>query len=314
MGYEPEGLIGHQVQEFIHPEDLDVSVPFVQKLLLGEISSFTVERRYLANGGRAFWAQATTAAIYGADGKLAFGLGVLEDIDERKRAQEAVERERKTLWHMLRSSDHERQLIAYDIHDGLAQQLAAATMQFQTYTHLREHEPENAKTAYDAGVQMVRQAHFEARRLISGVRPPILDESGIVAALAHLVHDQQLVGGPSIEFQSDVAFGRLEAVLENAIYRIGQEALSNSCQHSQSPRVRVSLRQQGESVHLEVRDWGIGFVPNSVDESRFGLEGMRERTRLLGGQMTIESELGEGTQIRVVLPLVRAAEQRGRSE
>ena len=71
---------------------------------------------------------------------------------------EALRRETLHLQLSLEASDRDRQMIAYEIHDGLAQQLAAASMQFQTYTHLREHEPENAKTAYDAGVQLVRQA------------------------------------------------------------------------------------------------------------------------------------------------------------
>lgn len=223
---------------------------------------------------------------------------------ERKRAQEAVDRERRTLWHMLRSSDHERQLIAYDIHDGLAQQLAAAAMQFEACEHLKDSSPENAKTAYDAGVRMVRQAHIEARRLISGVRPPILDQLGIVAALAQLAQDQQTAGGPKIEFQSNVRFARLESVLESAIYRIAQESLANACRHSQSPRISLSLIQEGDSVQLEVRDWGVGFDPDSVNADHFGLEGIRERARLLGGEAAIASRPGKGTRIRVVLPLV----------
>lgn len=307
-GYEPEELIGKTVDAFMHPEDRDVSAPYVEKLMRGEISSFTVERRYLAKGGRPFWAQATTAMIQGADGGLAFGLGVIENIDDRKRAQAALEREHNTLWHMLRSSDHERQLIAYDIHDGLAQQLAAAAMQLQTYGYLKDRDGGGAKTAFEAGTQMLQQAHSEARRLISGVRPPILDEAGIVAALAHLAHEEQAIEGPSIEFQSDVEFRRLEPVLENAVYRIAQEALGNSCQHSGSPRVRLALIQEEEEIRLEVQDWGIGFDLAGVDENRFGLRGIRERARLLGGEATIQSEANGGTFVEVRLPLVRAKE------
>jgi PAS domain S-box-containing protein len=428
-GYIPEELIGRHVQEFQHPEDRDLSLPLVKKLFAGEIPSFTVERRYVAKGGRVFWAQATTAAARNPDGTPAFALGVIEDITQRKQAeealrqrhaelqtiydgtiegilitdietrrflrvnssfcrmlgyseeelltksipdihppeeapddlrrfqaaadgrcsinenrpvlrkdgsifyaditgnrilyegrpcllalfrditerreaQEALKRERRTLEHLLRASDHERQLIAYDIHDGLAQQLAAAVMQFQTYEHLKQHHPESAKTAYDAGVQMLRQAHFEARRLISGVRPPILDESGIAAAIAHLVHEYRALPGPEVELNSQVSFDRLPSVLENAIYRIAQEALANACRHSRSQKVRVSLAQEQHQVRLEVQDWGFGFDPKSVGEDRFGLEGIRERTRLLGGQMEIESQPTKGTLIRVVLPLV----------
>ena len=87
-------------------------------------------------------------------------------------------KEHRTLRHLLQSSDHERQLIAYEIHDGLAQQLAGAIMQFQTFNHLKDKKPKMAAKAYEAGMTMLRQGHVEARRLIAGVRPPILDEAG----------------------------------------------------------------------------------------------------------------------------------------
>lgn len=231
-------------------------------------------------------------------------ISFIHDVTERRNAQAALEREQLTLRHLLQSSDHERQLIAYEIHDGLAQQLAAAIMQFQTYEHLKDRHPANAKTAYDAGVQMLRQAHFEARRLISGVRPPILDESGIAAAIAHLVHDQKTPRGPQIEYHSRVAFHRLTSILENAIYRIAQEALTNACKHSRSEKVRVSLTQGNDLVCLEVRDWGIGFDVNAIGEERFGIEGIKERVRLLGGRLSLESKAGEGTCLRATLPIL----------
>jgi PAS domain S-box-containing protein len=226
------------------------------------------------------------------------------EVQERRRAEEALQRERQTLFHLLQASDHERQLIAYDIHDGLAQQLAAAIMQLQSCQHLKDRQPAEAKTAFDAGVQMVSSAHAEARRLTSGVRPPILDESGLVAAVAHLVHDQRAVNSMRIEYQSAVEAGRLAPILENAVYRIAQEALANACNHSQSKKVCIALVQDGQRLRLEVQDWGIGFDPHAVGENRFGLEGIKERARLLGGELTIDSQPGKGTLIRVAVPIL----------
>ncbi len=225
------------------------------------------------------------------------------DVTERKRAQEALQRQHRTLKHMLRASDHERQLIAYDIHDGLAQQLAGAIMQFQVYNHLMNSRPEEAQRAYDGGVTLLRQAHFEARRLISGVRPPILDESGVLAAIAHLANEHALQGGPQITFRSNVKFRRLAPVEENAIYRIVQEGLANAAKHSKSNMVRITLRQRGQRVCLEIQDWGVGFDLKTVRRNRFGLAGVRERARLLGGKCRIESKPGQGTRIVVELPL-----------
>ena len=240
-------------------------------------------------------------------GKITGWFGSVTDIDDQKQCEEELQKahdeleqrvkertaelvkEHRNLKHLLQSSDHERQLIAYEIHDGLAQQLAGAIMQFQTFDHLKETKPKQAAKAYDAGMTMLRQGHFEARRLIAGVRPPILDEEGVVAAVGHLVNEQIRLKGPKIEYRSRVDFDRLDPTLENAIYRIAQEALTNACQHSKSEKVRVSLVQREDRVRIEIRDWGIGFDPRAVPKNHFGLEGIRQRARLLGGKCSIRS-------------------------
>ena len=213
-------------------------------------------------------------------------------------------KERQSLWNMLQASDHERQIISYEIHDGLAQYLAAAGMQFQAYDSLRENLPNEAEKAYATAVELVRQAHAESRRLINEVRPPVIDEIGLETAISHLVHEQRKRGGPKIECHSDVQFGRLLPILENALYRITQEALTNACKHSKSKKVTVTMTQEGPDVRLEVRDWGIGFDPQSGKEGRFGLEGIRQRVRLLGGRLAIESRPDSGTLVQVVAPIV----------
>ena len=152
---------------------------------------------------------------------------------------------------------------------------------------------------------MLRQGLFEARRLISGVRPPILDESGVVPAIAHLIDEVSCQKGPQIEYHTKVEFDRLAPILENAIYRIGQEALTNACKYSQSPKVRVGLRQHGDRLRMEIRDWGIGFEPENVKDGCYGLEGIRQRVRLLGGKCSVRTAPGEGARIIVELPLVR---------
>jgi len=231
-------------------------------------------------------------------------IGFFRDVTDRKQAEEALERERQSLWRMLQSSDHERQIISYDIHDGLAQYLAAATMQFQACNSLRESHPDEAKKAYETAVELVRQAHGESRRLISEVRPPVIDENGLEMAVSHLVHEYRRRGGPQIECRSDVQFGRLPSILENSLYRIAQEALTNACKHSKSKKVTVTMTQEGQDVRLEMQDWGIGFDPDSVGPGHFGLEGIRQRVRLLGGRLTIESTPGSGTLVQVVVPIL----------
>ncbi len=231
-------------------------------------------------------------------------MGIFRDITERRQAEEVLERERQSLWRMLQASDHERQTISYEIHDGLAQYLAAAGMQFQAHDTLKENSPDKAKKAYETAVELVRQAHSESRRLISEVRHPVINESGLETAISHLVHEERRHGGPTIKFDSEVQFKRLPSILENAIYRIAQEALTNACKHSKSKNVKVTLAQEGKELRLEVRDWGIGFNQETIGKGHFGVEGIRQRVRLLGGRLTIESKPGSGTLVQVVVPIL----------
>jgi PAS domain S-box-containing protein len=234
---------------------------------------------------------------------------VFNDITERKRVEEALAREHRTLKHLLQSSDHERQLIAYEIHDGLAQHVAGALMQFQTFRAMQTAKPRLAKKAFAAGLTMLHEAHYEARRLIAGVRPPILDESGVVDAVAHLVHERSRLKKPVIKYRSEVSFDRLAPAVENAVYRIVQEGLTNACKHSKSPRVRVSFTQRGDRLRISIRDWGIGFDATSVPQGHFGLEGIRQRTRLLGGRCRIKSSAAKGTAVVVELPIIERTPQ-----
>ena len=205
---ESDELVGRSVFDFVVPEDrprLAANMANVVQVGL----RFSTEYTALRQDGGTVPTEASSAAIRDACGRPRAMMAVIRDVTERKKAADALQREHRTLRHLLQSSDHERQLIAYEIHDGLAQQLAGAIMQFQIFDHLKDIQPKEAGKAYAAGMTMLQQSHFEARRLISGVRPPILDEAGVVAAVAHLVNERRQRHGPKIEFHSRVEFDRL---------------------------------------------------------------------------------------------------------
>jgi PAS domain S-box-containing protein len=300
---DSQELVGRRVFDYVIESDRKRLADNIPNLVAAGVSGST-EYTAIRHDGTTVPVEASSVAIRDAGGQAKAVMAVIRDITKRKQAQEALERERQSLWRMLQASDHERRVISYEIHDGLAQYLAAATMQFQSHDALREHSPEEAQKAYQTAVELVRQAHSESRRLISEVRPPVIDEIGLETAISHLVHEQRRRGGPKIKFDSDVQFGRLPSIMENALYRIAQEALTNACKHSKSKKVIVTMGQEGDDVRLEVRDWGVGFNPQSVERGHFGLEGIRQRVRLLGGRLAIESTPGSGTLVQVVVPLV----------
>jgi PAS domain S-box-containing protein len=229
---------------------------------------------------------------------------VVRDISERKKVEKAVVRERTTLRRLLESSDRDRKLTAYEIHDGFTQHIVSAKMQLEAASQLMNENPEAATQACERSLELLTFGISEARRLISGLRPPILDEAGVVAAIEHLIDDPGMQEGPEISLIFKATFGRLEPLLENAIFRVVQESVTNARRYSQSSKVQVRLTHQDSHLCIEVQDWGIGFDPDDVAEASFGIRGIKERARLLGGWATIDSTPGKGTLVRVELPLV----------
>lgn len=231
-------------------------------------------------------------------------LGLVRDITERKAAMEALQREQEALRKLLAADDRERQLIAYDIHDGLTQFLVAASMNFEAYEGRLASDGEEAESAYQIGRRLLQEGISEARRLSGSLRPPTIDERGLVAALADYFQEARYYGGLEFEFLHDIQFERLAPFLENAVVRMVQEGVTNARRHSKSKLVRVQLLQRGDRLQLEIRDWGVGFQLTEVKSGSFGLEGLRARARLLGGSVTIDSEPGRGTGIRADLPVL----------
>ncbi|MFM8734900.1 MAG: sensor histidine kinase [Pirellulales bacterium] len=204
---------------------------------------------------------------------------------------------------LIEVQERERQLVSYEIHDGLAQYLAGAAMQLEALLHeQRDHASPLLLTA----LRLVRAAADESRRLIGGLRPPALDELGIVDAIESLVADAR-VEIPGIEFVHDLPGDRLPPDLETTIFRVVQESLSNARKHSGARAALVRLSREGDAVRVLVRDEGRGFKPDKVPTDRFGLEGIRQRCRLAGAEPRIESAPGRGTTIEVVLPIPAGA-------
>jgi len=226
---------------------------------------------------------------------------ITRDVTDRNRVESALRRERESLRRQLDLQERDRQLTAYEIHDGLAQEMTGALMHLEAFQHQMPQSAEHAE--FDRGLGLLRQAVNETRRLISGLRPPVLDELGIVAAIDYLINE---VRGdlPQIEFIHRTRFDRLSPPLESAIFRIVQEALTNIRRHSGSGKATIELFEHGAWLRLRVRDWGRGFVPQSVNGGHFGLQGIRQRARLLGTSAVIDSAPGKGTSIVVDFPLL----------
>jgi signal transduction histidine kinase len=218
----------------------------------------------------------------------------------------------EVLQDLLDIQEQDRRLVAYEIHDGLAQQLTGTLYSFQIFQQLRTRSPEEAEKAFKRGMELLTESLAETRRLINGLRPPILDEHGIVDAIDYLVCETAKLGGLTIEFEADFPRVRLAYNLENTLFRIAQESLTNIRKHSQSERAEVVLRRENDCVLLRIHDWGIGFDPQQVASDRFGLRSIRDRAALLGGRAEIKSASGDGTEIVAELPYQERGDLEGK--
>ena len=237
--------------------------------------------------------------IKDASGRITGVGGISIDVTERRKAMDSLAAEQEMLQHTIEFQDHERQLVAYEIHDGLVQYATGALMQLEGIQD--QVKSEALAQQIETVVDILRKTVDEGRRIISGIHTTVLDDCGVVAAVQELIDDEERAH-VQVEFVKDESLGRMAPKIEEALYRITQEALTNFYKHSQSNKVRIELSRRGDRVHLEVRDWGVGFTPPANAKGVHGLRGMTERARIAGGQCTIENARGDGTQVVVDLP------------
>jgi signal transduction histidine kinase len=198
--------------------------------------------------------------------------------------------------------------IACEIHDGFMQDAIAAKMLLDTVLQAGQLPEGENRAKVQRAADLLEKAIREARRLVGGRPLPALGERGMAAAIEALIEDLP-TDSPAVRFATDVRHERWNPAMEAAVYRIVQEALHNVRRHSRAERAEIRLLRAGEGLRLEIEDWGIGFDPANVNEERFGLQGIRQRARLMQGRATIESAPGKGTRIAVDMPASRAPEQ-----
>lgn len=196
--------------------------------------------------------------------------------------------------------EQERARLAGELHDGVAQRIAALSFHLSAAQEALPDGPEAA----EAGAQLRRAAELvdltaaETRSAVRALRPPLLDDLGLAASLHALARD---VAG--VEVDVSVEPLPLTPVQETALYRITQEALHNVVKHAGARRVWVRLWRDGETAVLEVKDDGFGVLPQAPGAVTHGLTSMRDRACLIGADLDLTGRAGQGTTVRVAVPL-----------
>jgi two-component system, NarL family, sensor histidine kinase UhpB len=202
----------------------------------------------------------------------------------------------------MNAEEKERKRIARELHDDTAQYLAALLIRLRL---LKSTNQEARDAAIDEFRMEIGEALERIRRFARGLRPPALDELGLVPALESHVRGLAESVGVTIRVEAEPLEGLLTRQAELALYRITQEAISNAIRHASPSRVTVRIERQPRAVTLTVEDDGEGFAVDEMSSSEdrgLGLFGMQERAAYVGGQVVIRSEPGRGTEVRAVIP------------
>ena len=203
----------------------------------------------------------------------------------------------------LRASEEERKRIARELHDDTAQRLA--TLILRTRSIAEEEDPEARMALFESVREEIVDAADGVQRMSRGLRPPELEELGLALAVQAHVRSVQEVGHLEVEAAIGLVDPFLDIPSKLVVYRVLQEALVNVRKHAESPRAWLTLERRSDVIFGEVRDEGRGFDPAEVEERSdgLGLLGMHERAQTVGGQVDVQSSPGEGTRVRISVPV-----------
>ena len=253
--------------------------------ILGALDPTSGADRFTAEDSRVLEAFASSGAT-----AVATGRNVAEE-----RARRGIE-----------ASEAERRRWARELHDETLQDMASLKMILSTARRSDDHT--KVDRILDQAIEQLTLGISSLRQLITDLRPPILDEAGVQPALEHLVERLSLISDLDVRMNVDLAYDsgrrsfRLAPIVEDALYRVVQEALSNVVKHAGATTVDVSIVETDDRIDIRIADDGVG-IGDQHNTSGFGLMGMQERIELIGGSIAIDSSASGGTGIRASVPV-----------
>jgi PAS domain S-box-containing protein len=336
IGYTAEELKDIDPRSLALPEDRDMDRELFKELIEGQRNSYVMERRYLHKDGRVFWARIHYSLVRDLDGIPDYLIGIIEDIDDQRRAterlaeqeadylltlqQHVLERtqelekanqrlkqeieERRIIEEQLakKAADEavtaERTRLARDLHDAVTQTLFSASLTAEVLPDLWEMDVEEAKSSTEELRQLTRGALAEMRTLLLELRPATLTQTRLSDLIRQLC--EAFIGRSRLPIVLKIQGERsLPPEVQVACYRIAQESLNNVFKYARATQVQVDLFLSSSGVKFEVCDNGLGFDTTTIKPTSLGMRIMRERAEAIGADFQISSTPGSGTCIQV---------------
>ncbi|WP_296269060.1 PAS domain-containing sensor histidine kinase [Pseudomonas sp. UBA6562] len=304
VGYSPASLQHPDMglRGLVHPDDR-ADYHRVQDLALANDRDWSWQGRILTREGERRWADIKASSRHLGDGRVVWD-GVVWDITQSKRAEQALERSQEQLRelsaHLESVREEEKARIAREVHDELGQMLTVLKLEVSMC--------ELAYAELDPGLQerlssmkrLIAQLFQLVRDVATALRPPILD-AGIASAIEWQARRFEARTQIPCLVRVPESLPALSDAKATGLFRVLQEALTNVMRHAQAHTVQIELVHEHPLLRMTVIDDGVGFRPDASRPTSFGLVGMRERALMLGGSMTLDSEPGEGTSLSVAI-------------
>ncbi|HEV8261622.1 MAG TPA: PAS domain-containing protein [Burkholderiales bacterium] len=295
--------------EAIHPEDREHVVGTLEGQRL---RGFEVEYRVVRPDGSVRWIRDRGFPVKDQSGKVYRVAGVAEDITERKHAGNALRQLAEELQALSRRlvelRESERRELARELHDRVGQSLTALNINLGILKGLvSSHDSAEAGSRLADSAALVKSTVRAIENVVSDLRPPMLEDFGLMAALQCYAKEFSLRTGLAVSVGGKEPSARIPADIEIALYRIVQEALNNVAKHARATTVAIALRRSGSEYEMSVTDDGVGFrtAGLGVQSSRpgLGMVTMRERAQAVGGCFEVMALPGNGTRLTVRVPV-----------
>jgi two-component system sensor histidine kinase UhpB len=307
VGYSEEELSRLTGWDLLHPDDVEQNRRQRDELFAGKREDFSWERRYIRKGGEVLWARNTVALFRDPDGAPRYAIALVEDISQRRLADAAIHataEKLQALTHRLVDlQETERRDIARELHDRVGQTLTALRINIDMInTRLGERDDPVIRGRNDDSLQLIETAFMAVQNVMYELRPPMIDEYGLIAPLQWYAKRFADRTGIRVEVRGDEDW-RCGPDVELALFRVAQEALNNVARHAHARHVTIALEEAAGCVVLTIRDDGVGFDrEDPAERPGYGFITMRERADALGGTFEAFSEKGKGTRITVKVP------------
>ena len=300
LGYGEDEIEPHVSawERLVHPDDRQLADRAHESVAKGA-TTYEAEFRLKHKDGRYIHVLSRGFPVRrGPGGPVVRIVGTHFDLTKRRQA-EAERARTELLARLVFAQEDERRRIAREMHDQFGEQLTTLEHGLAGLVSACADRPE-LSTRIEALQQVMQRLDRDVEHLVWELRPTVLDDLGLSAALTNYVRDWSAREGIDAGLHSaGLGDERLPSQVETALYRIAQEALTNVARHSRASRVEVILGRRPDAVSLVVEDNGIGFDRLATRDGAFGLLGMRERAALVGATLEIESGAGQGTTILV---------------